>query len=133
LLPTEEELQKLAAELTPEAQRELNARGDRREKLQLLAQWIGLGRRGGRRSQDRDAQMAAVSQAELARFFEEELDLEDQLRLVSLPRAEDFDRELRRLYVDEFIVARGDPPNGRPGGEQRPGPQPPPAEAPKAE
>ncbi|MFO0899712.1 MAG: hypothetical protein U0836_19970 [Pirellulales bacterium] len=133
LLPSDEEMQKLTADLTPEAQRELNARGDRREKLQLLAQWIGLERRGGRRNQDRDAQMAAISQAELARFFEEDLDLEDQLRLVFLPKAEDFDRELRRLYVEEYIVARGDPASWRPGGEPRPSPQPPPAEAPKPE
>jgi hypothetical protein len=121
LLPNDEELQKLSAELSTDAQRELNARADRREKLQLVAQWIGLDRRAGRRNQDREQQRAAVSQAELARFFEEDLDLPDQLRLVFLPRAEEFDRELRRLYVEEFIVARGDgEPIRRSGGEERP-------------
>lgn len=130
LLPSDEELQKLAAELSPDAQRELNARTDRREKLQLVAQWVGLDRRSGRRNQDREQQMAAVSQAELARFFEEDLDLEEQLRLVSLPRSGDFDRELRRLYVEEFIVARADrDPGGRPGPADRPA-SPPPATPP---
>jgi len=140
LLPSDDELQKLSGELSTNAQRELQGRTDRREKLQLVAQWIGLDRRSGRRNQDRDAQMAAISQAELARFFEEDLDLDDQLRLVFLPKAEDFDRELRRLYVEEYIVARGDQPNWRPGGNERPpgfdrpaGPPPAPPEQPKTE
>jgi hypothetical protein len=104
LLPSDSELDALAAELSPEAAESLRGKA-RRDKLQLVAQWIGMDRRRGRRQQDREAQMGSVRQEELAQFFEE-LDPEEQLRLVFLPRPEDFDRELRRLYVEEYIVAR---------------------------
>jgi hypothetical protein len=125
LLPSDDELDALEKELSSEAREALEGK-DRRAKLRLVGQWIGLDRRSGRRQQDREAQMERIGAEDLAQFFEE-LDLEEKLRLVFLPGPVEFERELRRLYVGEYIVARpqgratGGLPSGGGGDRPRPG------------
>lgn len=116
--PTPQDLQELTGSLSPEAERQLTRAATAQQKYELLSAWV----RQSLASQAFDfaGGRLAVSDAELWRFYREELSDGERAELQAHP--DEFFTRLRRMYYLRRYLPLPGPPGGqrpfRPGGER---------------